>query len=117
MTTPPTLELYVQEDRLRFRLNRDQIPPALLSFLHLHKSELTALLKPVRTEPAVARLLKTESFSNGNGVARHPVRSRAEEPSYQMIDNQADLGMVAAGVDDTGLVGLDLETTGLDPRK
>jgi DNA polymerase-1 len=37
-------------------------------------------------------------------------------PPYGLVTNPADLPMVAAALDNTALVGLDCETTGLDPR-
>jgi DNA polymerase I-like protein with 3'-5' exonuclease and polymerase domains len=39
-----------------------------------------------------------------------------ESPSYLLVRNPAGLQAVTAALDDTALVGLDLETTGLDPR-
>jgi DNA polymerase-1 len=38
-------------------------------------------------------------------------------PRHVLVADPADLEMVARALDDTGLVALDLETTGLDPRK
>jgi DNA polymerase-1 len=37
-------------------------------------------------------------------------------PSYRLIQDAADLAAVAAALDETALVGLDVETTGLSPR-
>lgn len=52
--------------------------------------------------------------------ADDPVGGRAREceksPPYLLVDAPAGLGMVAVALDNTALVGLDLETTGLNPR-
>jgi DNA polymerase-1 len=39
-----------------------------------------------------------------------------ECPAFRLVRSAADLTAVAAAIDNTPLVGLDLETTGLDPR-
>jgi DNA polymerase-1 len=39
-----------------------------------------------------------------------------KSPPYRLVTAPADLGMVATAIDSTALVGLDCETTGLDPR-
>jgi DNA polymerase-1 len=76
----------------------------------------------------------TESGTNGEAVREnsHPgepgtgpavMRSAFVEttcgtstPAYSLVSDRAGLEMVAAALDGTGLVGLDLETTGLNPR-
>jgi DNA polymerase-1 len=49
-----------------------------------------------------------------------PAGGRAQEceksPPYLLVDSPAGLATVAAALDNTALVGLDLETTGLNPR-
>ncbi|HEY1379752.1 MAG TPA: DUF3987 domain-containing protein, partial [Gemmataceae bacterium] len=50
------------------------------------------------------------------GDSAEAVMRPVAAPAYVLVTDQAGLGMVAAALDNTGLVGLDLETTGLDPR-
>jgi len=50
---------------------------------------------------------------------RPPVSVEARDttaPPYLVVKDRAGLEMVTAAIDDTGLVGLDVETTGLDAR-
>jgi DNA polymerase I-like protein with 3'-5' exonuclease and polymerase domains len=42
--------------------------------------------------------------------------SEAAGPAYQLVQDQVGLDMVAAALDGSSLVGLDVETTGLDPK-
>ncbi len=48
--------------------------------------------------------------SDGSGVS-------SDNATYQLVSHRAGLDVVLTALDGTDLVGLDLETTGLDPRK
>jgi DNA polymerase-1 len=56
------------------------------------------------------------SFYETYGAATEPTAC-AISPPFTLVTRQADLQSVTAAIDDTGLVGLDLETSGLDPRE
>jgi DNA polymerase-1 len=51
------------------------------------------------------------------GTLHNPEGVLSGTPSYLLVTEAAGLGMVAAALEETTLVGLDLETTGLDPRR
>src|SRR5262245_24347581 len=40
-----------------------------------------------------------------------------QRPPYVLVNTPAGLSTVAAALDNTGVVGVDVETTGLDPRQ
>jgi DNA polymerase I-like protein with 3'-5' exonuclease and polymerase domains len=54
---------------------------------------------------------------SGASVGRGGTGGAAAEVPYQLVTDPAGLAMVAAALGDGGRVGLDLETTGLDPRR
>src|SRR5262249_48240295 len=45
-----------------------------------------------------------------------PVGHGGAGAAYLLVRDRAGLGMVSAALDNTAMVGLDVETTGLDPR-
>jgi DNA polymerase-1 len=74
-------------------------------------------------ELARKSLARLKAQRNGHAVAPCPTPPTcavsakcAESPLYRLIRDPAVLAAVATALDDTALVGLDLETTGLDPR-
>jgi DNA polymerase-1 len=137
----PTLELFVQGGKLRYRLRGAKPTPELLGLLSLGKVALISLLAPAAApEPASKPLpipgqnghigQKGPTAPSGGRPAGNCVHSghsvhdserngRGEEaaaPRHLLVSDPALLPTVAAALDTTALVGLDLETTGLDPR-
>src|SRR5262249_32846022 len=51
-----------------------------------------------------------------DGAARGAGSRMDTPPAYVLVTDLADLAMVGAAVEQSALVGLDCETTGLDPR-
>lgn len=45
-----------------------------------------------------------------------PLKARGNSLPYVLVDSASGIGMVANAIDNSALIGLDLETTGLDPR-
>jgi DNA polymerase I-like protein with 3'-5' exonuclease and polymerase domains len=59
-----------------------------------------------------------EGFVGRDGVPSGGFVGRDEDaPAYLLVTSPEGLEAVAAALDDTGLVGLDTETTGLDPHR
>jgi DNA polymerase-1 len=69
---------------------------------------------PDTTSRGCAESVKSAVSPHDAGGAASAVS--AVSPSYRLIHDPADLRAVAAALDNTALVGVDLETTGLDPR-
>jgi DNA polymerase-1 len=132
--TTHTLELFVESGKLRYRVRRGTPSPELLHFLSSHKQELVSLLTPTAEIPP-------DAGQNGqigqNGPAapgddwwaddsvqsvhsvheRQGDRRRGEKPPpYLLVSDASVLPTVEAALDNTVLIGLDVETTGLDPR-
>lgn len=57
-----------------------------------------------------------EGCSDGGGVSSGGFGVSSDAPAYQLVRDQAGLDIVANALEEAGLVGLDLETTGLNPR-
>jgi DNA polymerase-1 len=135
----PTLELYVEQGKLRYRVRKGSSSAALLQFLSEHKADLVSILtSPVAgsggSSPGPAshnshnpqnRLDLGDSEDCGNsGLSfghvgdndRLQVIGTETAPQYLVVRRPEDLMAVRAAIDNTPLVGLDMETTGLDPR-
>jgi DNA polymerase-1 len=71
------------------------------------------------SEPLIQRGAKSPTPSlDGEGASGVPtVDAKPNEASRTLVTNQDQLAEVTADLRDVGLVALDLETTGLDPRK
>jgi DNA polymerase-1 len=52
----------------------------------------------------------------GVGVEAAPSNGLTPRPEYRLVRTDADLGTVLATIDESRVVGLDVETTGLNPR-
>jgi DNA polymerase-1 len=130
--TPPTLELYVEAGRLRYRLRGEPPTAPLLEFLSENKEVLVGLLTPshqrngTAAHPARLHASPTAAEPPGgdvqNGVhgpraAEVPVPEGRETPrGWELIREQSELGTVLQAFDESGdVVGLDCETVGLDP--
>jgi DNA polymerase-1 len=135
-----TLELFLDGERLRYRLRGGKPSEALLAFLSRHKVELADSLKTVGSSPENLG----QNGQNGhnspdvphpvtrNGDSVHSVHSvqgsqeknrttqrigRTEETGdFLLVNDPVGLGMVAAALDSTAVVGVDTETTGLHPQ-
>src|SRR5262249_52239167 len=66
-------------------------------------------------EPNSANTANTASDGAASTEAVSPVRSDAAA-THLLVNDPEGLQAVAAALDNTALVGLDVETTGLDPR-
>jgi DNA polymerase I-like protein with 3'-5' exonuclease and polymerase domains len=90
-----------------------QLPPApasgVIGVMRHAQGEGHDPSRPTGTGPGQAR-----AVSLGGGVMRQPAGGGA--PAYLWVRDRAGLDTVATALDNPGLVGLDLETTGLDPR-
>jgi DNA polymerase-1 len=100
------IEFKAEGDRLRFH-PRKRVTPDQVQQLKIHKAELLALLEDREKGPA--RTGHVEGCFS-------PTPACEETPAYRLIQGPTELRSVAAGVDNTALVGLDLETTGLNSR-
>jgi DNA polymerase-1 len=77
---------------------------------------------PMASSPTFPDVRRKGPAGNGylvrtNGQAEPPAPPTGQPQAYQLVVNQADLPMVLAALDNTRLVGLDTETTGLNPKK
>jgi DNA polymerase-1 len=134
----PTLEVYVEQGKLRYRVSKGVSSPELNLFLSQHKDALRALLTlpaggeceslPATTphnsqnpQKALACDFSGDCGDSGNSqgsagtVANPSVGSEEAAPSHLLVTRPEDLPAVRVAIDNTLLVGLDIETTGLDP--
>jgi DNA polymerase-1 len=82
-----------------------------------------ARLKSQRNGHTDPSLVTTPGCAKSEKSARSPPARQpaacaksAESPPYQLVRGPSDLSAVVAALDNTGRVGVDVETTGLDPR-
>jgi DNA polymerase-1 len=99
------IELQADGERLRFR-PLEAMTPHLAERLKARKAEVLASLQPL-TMPAVARSVVPSQTRCGPTPALG---------SYNLVKNRAGLRKVTAALDRAPSVGLDVETTGLNPR-
>jgi DNA polymerase-1 len=94
------IELQVHGDRLRFR-PQAAVTPDLLERLKRHKAELLALMQG----HAVGQLARSVQNHSADGGT-----------PYVLVMDRIGLDAVAGALNRAWLVGVDVETTGLDPR-
>lgn len=109
--TTPTIELSLRDGKIQFNSKgiNPTVRPALLAFLGRNKSDLLTLLAP---KDFGGRHLSAKSTQI---PAPDPILDDAQ-PSRTLITNAKDLPMVTQAIDDSRMVAMDLETTGLGPR-
>jgi DNA polymerase-1 len=93
--------------RLKAQRNGHSEPPAL-THPSYEKNELNEKSPPPQKFPGVPDACP--AGAQDPGYEKSP-------PAYRLVTDPADLGTVAVALGDTALVGLDTETTGLDPRR
>ena len=138
----PILELYIEQGKLRPHMRKGASSPALHQFLREHKAALLAVLAPPSTgnsESASGPVthnshnshnpqnLAAPANSEDCGNCGHPFGSEGavdrlrsadgeNAPTYLLVLKSEDLAAVMVTLGHTFRVGLDIETTGLDPR-
>jgi DNA polymerase I len=110
----PDLELFVKRGRLRYRVREGVSLPELTVFLTEHKPALVALLTP--PPPNVDCPVVDDECARHNRQNPTLDKQGKTSPPYLMVKDAATLLTVMAAIDNTALVGLDIETTGLNPR-
>jgi DNA polymerase-1 len=124
------VELFVQDGRLRYRARKGTMTPELLEQLSRRKAELLAQLAgaasshparngKVMTPVGVNGSANCEAGAEWDTVAQraHVAHSTVEsDPPYLVVTDATVLQVVVTALGETPAVGLDLETTSLDPR-
>jgi DNA polymerase-1 len=105
------VQVFLEGDRLRYRTSRRRLTPTILESLSRHKEELRALLK------APQACEHNGLVEPGMGTPVDDDERKDRKPFYLLVNDRATLNAVAAAIEETVVVGLDLETTGLNPRR